>query len=182
MHHDFHVHVHRAAIEGVVVHLVPVAVAGAGRVVVLVVEGLVGVVIVVEEHHFFVLVAAAVGPAALAVCEVVVGGVLGSVILQFLQLVRVRRPYELTVHVEDLTLWIHQKFSIIALDLNTTHDNIVLHIHTNLFIRRLISFPFSLSRLAVEAVVAVFYDAVVVEGALRIIIVLIIDQTTRLIL
>ena len=173
-------HVHGAAVEGVVVYLIAVAVAGAGRVAVLIIEARVALVIVVQQHHLLVLVRALVVPAALAVRVVVVIIILW-VILQLFQLVRVRCPYELSIHVEDLSLRIHQELAVVALDLNAAHDNIILHIHTDLLVRRLPAVVIRLSRLPVKTV-TVFYQAVVVQRALRVVIVMIIVQTIRLIL
>lgn len=68
MHHNFHVHVHRAAVEGVVVRgLVAPAVPGAwGEIVLMTYASLVSaadIIIVVEQHHFLVLVLTYIIPA-----------------------------------------------------------------------------------------------------------------------
>ena len=140
---------------------VAVAVAGAGRVTVLRLGARVPVVIVVQQHHLLVLVRALVVPSALAVAVVVVIIVLAAVVLQLFQLVRVCCPYELTVHVEDLSLRIHQKFTIVTFNLNTAHNNIILHIDADLLICRAAAIIICLSRLSVKAV-TVFYQAVIV--------------------
>ena len=40
----------------------------------------------------------------------------------------------MTIHVEDLTLGIHQKLAVVALDLNSTHYHVVLHVDADLLV------------------------------------------------
>ena len=40
---------------------------------------------------------------------------------------------KLSIHIEYLTLRVHQKFTIISLNLNSSHNHIIFHVNTNLF-------------------------------------------------
>lgn len=176
LHHYFHVH--RAAVQRVVVAYVVTAVAGAGRVVVVLMVHY--VVVIVQEHHLFMLVLSLVVPATVghALIHIVALIVAIAVIGQLFQLICVRRSNELTIHVKYLTLRVHQELSFISFDLNASHDDVVLHVDADL----LISLPrltVGLSRLTVESVVDIYL--VLVERALRIVVVLVLLNAVTLI-
>lgn len=158
------------------------AVSGAWRVVVLLVHY---IVIIIQEHHLFVLILSLVVPATVghAVIHIhihIVALIVAiTVIGQLFQLICVRRSNELTIHVKYLTLRIHEELSFISFDLNASHDDVVLHVDADL----LISLPgltVGLSRLTVESVVDIYL--VLVERALRIIVVLVLLNTVTLII
>ena len=111
--------------------------------------------------------------------------ILHTVFLQLLKLICVGRADKLALHVKDLTLWVHQEFTVITLNLDATHDHVVLHVNTDLLVGSLATVDISLARLAIETTVTVFHEAIVVEGSLRVIVVVVIAlacQTVRLVL
>ena len=55
-----------------------------------------------------------------------------AVFLKLLELICVCGTNKLPVHIEDLSLWVHQKLTIIALNLNSSHDHVVLHVDAHL--------------------------------------------------
>lgn len=79
-----------------------------------------------------------------------------------------------------MALWIHQELSLIAFDLYPAHDNIVLHIHTHLLVCCLRALAVGLPGLPVEAVVLL--HLVLVEGALRIVVVRVVVHVVLLLL
>ena len=175
LHHDLHVHL--AALHGIIylVLLVVLEVATGSALVVLV---------VVEQHHFFVLVVAGavVAPGPLLLLLIVLllaAAILHSVFLQLLQLVRVCCAYELALHIKDLALWIHEELSVIALNLNAAHDDIVLHVDADLLVGGLPSVGICLPRLAIEPAVTVFHEAVVIQSSLRVIVIVVVASTCQ---
>jgi len=155
LHHDFHVHVHGSAVKRVVV---PLIASVARRVVV---EPLVHLIasdfiVIVQQHHFLVLVLSlvviTVGHTVVQVIVLIV--TVSTIVCQLFEFICVCRSDELTVHVKDLTLRVHQEFSIISFNLNAPHYDIVLHVHANLLVS-LTGLAFSLPRLSIEAVVDV---------------------------
>ena len=59
------------------------------------------------------------------------------IVLFFLQLFKfvcVGSTDELSIHVEDLSLWVHQELSVVSLNLDSPHDHIVLHVDTHLLL------------------------------------------------
>ena len=55
-----------------------------------------------------------------------------TIFLQFFKLICVGGSDELAVHVEDLALRVHQEFSIITFNLNSSHDHVVFHVDAHL--------------------------------------------------
>jgi hypothetical protein len=85
----------------------------------------------------------------------------GVVLLQLFQLVRVRRPDELPVHVEDLALRVHQELAVVSFDLDSPHNHVVLHVHRHLlvaFLRRLVVVLLLRVGVVVELVLVVILD------------------------
>lgn len=60
--------------------------------------------------------------------------IVALVFLELLELVGVGRADELAIHVENLALRIHEELSVIALNLNSTHDHVVFHVNGHLFV------------------------------------------------
>ena len=83
-------------------------------------------VIVVVSSVLVGFLLLAVGVRALVVTLVV--------LLQLFELVRVRCPDEVPVHVEDLSLRVHQELAVVAFDLDTPHYHIVLHVDRHLLV------------------------------------------------
>ena len=104
------------------------------------------VVIIVQKHHFFLLISS-VSNVLIEVVLIIVF-ILWSVLtvfLQFFKFICVSSSNKLTIHIKDLTLRVHQKFSIISFNLDSPHYHIVFHVDTYLlsfFSRRLLSFAF----------------------------------------
>lgn len=98
------------------------------------------VLIIVQEHHFFgftsviMLSVIVVRKASVASWVILIGYtvLVLAVFLQLFQLISVCSADELSVHVEDLTLWVHQELTVVALDLDSSHDHIVFHINADL--------------------------------------------------
>jgi hypothetical protein len=55
-----------------------------------------------------------------------------AVFLKLLELICVCGTDKLPIHIEDLSLRVHQKLTIIALNLNSSHDHVVLHVDAHL--------------------------------------------------
>lgn len=55
-----------------------------------------------------------------------------AVFLQLFQLIRICSADELSIHVEDLTLWVHQELTVVTLNLNSSHDHVVFHVNADL--------------------------------------------------
>jgi hypothetical protein len=83
----------------------------------------INIIVIVQEHHLLLLIIAVVPIRVLAAIPPVL--VVDAVFLQLLQLIRVRGADELPVHVEDLTLWVHEELAVITLDLDPPHDHVV---------------------------------------------------------
>lgn len=155
----------RALVEILLVHFIAILI--------LVKKFVVDYVILVRvQHHFLVLILSSLVVPAIRhsiiflLCLRIIVGIL---VLELLQFVCVRCSNELSVHVEYLTLWIHQELSFISFNLDPPHDNIVLHVHANLLICCLHSVVLCLPRLSI--IIILWVDAIIIECALRIIVV-----------
>ena len=85
------------------------------------------IIIVVQKHHFFLLAISVVLIIIIILIYIL------AIFLELFQFICVCSSDELTVHIKDLTLWVHQKFTIISLNLNSSHYHIIFHIDANLF-------------------------------------------------
>ena len=116
---EVHVHIHGGSISG---HLAREAHATAvllmrqtGRVLVGVRDD---VVIIVQQHHFLLRI-------VIDLTAVIVRLLL-TVFVQLLELIRVSSAYERALHVEDVALGIHQEVTIVSLNLDSTHNYVVI--------------------------------------------------------
>jgi hypothetical protein len=70
----------------------------------------------------------------LAALGVLVVLIIGAVLLQLLQLIRIRSPNELTIHIKYLALGVHQELTVVSLYLYSSHYHIVFQVYAHLFI------------------------------------------------
>jgi hypothetical protein len=83
------------------------------------------IVIIIQQHHFFIVATFHFLMASLPV--------LSAVFIQLFQLICVGGTYELAIHVEDLSLRVHQKLSVISFNLNSSHYHVVFKVDGHLF-------------------------------------------------
>jgi len=57
-----------------------------------------------------------------------------AIFLKLFELVCVRSANELTVHVKDLTLWIHEELTVVTFDLDAAHDHVIFHVDWHLLV------------------------------------------------
>ena len=135
-------------------------------VVVLIIHSLVtlNVVVIVKQHLNFLLVVLTLTIPAIVVVVVARCLILivVAIIVKFFELVCVSSANKLTIHVKYLALRIHQKFTLIAFNLDSPHDNIILHINTNLLV--------CLGSFAIKLISLI--SLIFIECALRIVIIL----------
>ena len=69
-----------------------------------------------------------------------------AILLELLELIGVGSTDELPVHVEDLTLWVHEELAVVTFNLNSSHDHVVFHVDAHLLGFRVgVCLPFLLS-------------------------------------
>lgn len=85
------------------------------------------IIIVIQKHHFFLL-----APIIVLIFIIILICIL-AFFLEFFQFIRVCSSDKLTIHIKNLALWVHQKFSFISFNLNPSHYHVVFHIDAHLF-------------------------------------------------
>jgi len=94
------------------------------------------IIIVVKKHHFLCL-SVLIWLTVIIVCKTSVAcGVILilspvlilAIFLKLFELICVCGSDELSIHVEDLSLWVHQELTVVALNLNSSHDHVVFHV------------------------------------------------------
>lgn len=65
---------------------------------------------------------------------ILVLSIVGGIFLELLKLVGVSCTDKLPVHVKYLTLWVHQKFTVIAFDLDSSHYHVIFQVDRDLLV------------------------------------------------
>ena len=65
---------------------------------------------------------------------ILVLSIVGGIFLKLLKFVGVSCADKLPVHVKYLTLWVHQKFTVIAFDLDSSHYHVVFQVDGDLLV------------------------------------------------
>jgi hypothetical protein len=118
---------------------------------------LLNIVIIIKQHHFFVLI--------LTLSTISVAS--RTIFLELLELICVCCANELAIHVEDLTLGIHEELSVVTFYLYSSHYNVIFHVDAYLLIvSSLTAITICFSRLTIS----VEFFSISSKGSLRVVI------------